>query len=136
MSQKGESGCRDDTRAVYRRSPSGEACGESSGDPVAGLASVHAEQNAWSRRRDRKCVPERKPNRIDCGCIERRLPGDGANAISPKELLHELSVPVKFASLISVCVTSASSVPWARRARIVWPTTVAAAERNSLPSAA
>ena len=45
----------------------------------------------------RESVGEREPNRIDGGCIERRLTGDGADAIGSKELLHELSVSVTFA---------------------------------------
>src|ERR1700747_3181207 len=114
MRQKGDSGRCDDTGALYRSSPVGEARGQSCGDPIAGLSSVHAEQNAGRRRLGGKCVCEGQPNRIDGGCVERWLAGDGADAVGPKELLHELLISDMFAS--SICVTSASSVPWERRA--------------------
>ncbi len=136
MCQKGDSGRRNDTGALYRSFPGGEARGESSGDPLTGLPCVHTEQNPRRRRCGGERVREGESNRINSGCIERRPAGHGADAIGSKELLHELLVSVTFASSIFVCVTSASSVPLARRARIVWPAAVSAAERNTLPSAA
>src|ERR1700730_15849899 len=46
MSEKADSSRRDNACALYRRSSADKARGESSGNPVAGLASVHAKQNA------------------------------------------------------------------------------------------
>ena len=109
--QKGDRRRRNDTGALYRRSPGGEACSKSCGDPFAGLASIHAEQNSRRWCLDGKSMGESKPNRIDGGRIERRLAGNGANTIGSKKLLHELLVSVTFASSIEVCFTSASSVP-------------------------
>src|SRR5260370_40215091 len=98
MCQKGNSGRRDDTGALNRRSPGDEASRESSGDPVARFSCVHAEQNAWRRCRGGKCVGEGKSNRIDGGSIERRLAGDGAAAIGSKERLHEVVSSGRFSS--------------------------------------
>src|SRR3979490_2970188 len=124
MCQKGNSGRRDDTGALYQSVPGDEARCESSGDPVAGLACIHAEKNAWRRCCGGERVGKGKPNRIDGVRIERLLAGHCANTIGSKELLHELLISVTCSSSIFVSVTSASSVPWARRARIVWPAAV------------
>ena len=51
---------------------------------------------------------ERQADGVDGGGIERRLTGDGADAVGAEELLHEVSVMV------------ARTLPWARRARIFW----------------
>src|SRR5580692_2498533 len=60
--------------------------------PDAGLASIHTEQysRVQSGASERMC--ERHANRVDGQRVERRLAGNGADAVRSKELLHVATV--------------------------------------------
>ena len=138
--EEGDGGGGDDAGVFDRGAAGGEAGGEGGGDPVAGLARVHAEQDAG--RASRRWWARATADGVDGGGIERRLAGDGANAVGAEELLHRWDSGdlngLAWASLawgVSVAVTWAASEPAARRARICWPGWASAAERSRVSPA-
>src|SRR5258708_20059432 len=98
MCQKGDSGRRNDTGALYRSFPGGEARGESSGDPLTGLPCVHTEQNPRRRRCGGERVREGESNRINGGGIEGRPARPRAGALGSQELLPCVFVPLSASS--------------------------------------
>ena len=89
--EESDGGGGDDAGAFHVGPAIAQAGGDGGGDPWAGFARVHAQQNharvvMWTV----ELMREREPDSVDGLRIERSFPGNRANAISTKQLPHEI----------------------------------------------